>query len=337
MPENDRKAIDDALAEAREALKGEDIERMKRAQESLSQAAHKLAEIMYREAQAQGQPRGPSAPGGQSQGAPGPKEGEVVDATSRIWATRRSSGLCVATTTRFWESRQPLRRARCAERISASRGSIRPTSISGTSEPRALRGRSQRRSGCLGDAAARQMYDQYGHAPGSRPRIARRGGAATDVHAVVDLSFAEVARGASVRLDVQRYSACTKCGASGAGREGRCSACQGRGVRRVVEPVDVVVPAGVDSGAQIRVAGEGNAGPFGGPRGDLIVSTRVGEHPFFQRKGDSVHCDVPISVWEALLGARIRVPTPSARLCWWCRRGRRVARCSGCAVRGCRG
>jgi molecular chaperone DnaK len=80
LAEGDRKAIDDALAEAREALKGEDIERMKRAQESLSQASHKLAEIMYREAQAQGQPAGAGAPGGQSQGAPGPKEGEVVDA-----------------------------------------------------------------------------------------------------------------------------------------------------------------------------------------------------------------------------------------------------------------
>jgi len=162
----------------------------------------------------------------------------------------------------------------------------------------------------LGDPAARQMYDQYGPAAGADEARAegRRG---DDVHAVVDLSFAAVVRGASVRLDVQRFSACTKCGASGAGREGRCSACLGRGVRRVVEPVAVSVPAGVDSGAQVRVAGEGNAGPFGGPRGDLIVSTRVGEHPFFQRKGDSVHCDVPISVWEALLGARIRVPTPS--------------------------
>ena len=80
LAENDRKAIDDALAEAREALKGEDIERMKRAQEGLSQASHKLAEIMYREAQAQGQPAGSGAAGGPSQGAPGPKEGEVVDA-----------------------------------------------------------------------------------------------------------------------------------------------------------------------------------------------------------------------------------------------------------------
>jgi molecular chaperone DnaJ len=162
----------------------------------------------------------------------------------------------------------------------------------------------------LGDPAARQMYDQYGHAGGADEALAagRRG---DDVHAVVDLSCAEVARGANVRLDVPRFSACTKCGASGADREGRCTACLGRGVRRVVEPVAVAVPAGVDSGAQIRVAGEGNAGPFGGPRGDLVVSTRVAEHPFFHRKGDSVHCDVPISVWEALLGARIRVPTPS--------------------------
>src|SRR5262244_2135995 len=162
----------------------------------------------------------------------------------------------------------------------------------------------------LGDPTARQMYDRYGHAAGADEALAagRRG---DDVHAVVDLTFAEVVRGANVRLDVPRFSGCTVCGASGAVREGRCSACVGRGVRRVIESVSVAVPAGVDSGAQIRVADEGNAGPFGGPRGDLIVSTRVGEHPFFHRKGDSVHCDVPISVWEALLGARIRVPTPS--------------------------
>jgi molecular chaperone DnaK len=79
LAEDDRKAIDEALAEAREALKGEDIERMKRAQEGLSRAAHKLAEIMYREAQSQGQPGG-GAQSGPTQGPSGPKEGEVVDA-----------------------------------------------------------------------------------------------------------------------------------------------------------------------------------------------------------------------------------------------------------------
>jgi len=85
LAEADRKAIDDALAEAKEALKTDDLERMKRAQETLSKAAHKLGEAMYREAQAQGgqQPPGPGA-GSQAGGAAGrpsgPKEGEVVDA-----------------------------------------------------------------------------------------------------------------------------------------------------------------------------------------------------------------------------------------------------------------
>jgi molecular chaperone DnaK len=80
LGEADRKAIDDALAEAREALKSEDLERMKRAQESLTRASHKLAEIMYREAQTQSQPGGGASAPGPEQGTTGPKEGEVVDA-----------------------------------------------------------------------------------------------------------------------------------------------------------------------------------------------------------------------------------------------------------------
>src|SRR5216117_2216808 len=77
LGEADRKAVEEALAAAREALKSEGVERMKRAQETLTRASHKLAEIMYREAQAQS-PGG--APGGDSRAASGPKEGEVVDA-----------------------------------------------------------------------------------------------------------------------------------------------------------------------------------------------------------------------------------------------------------------
>jgi len=77
LGEDDRKAIDDALSEAREALKGEDVDRMKHAQETLTRAAHKLAEVMY---QAQAQPGGPTAGPAADGRAAGPKEGEVVDA-----------------------------------------------------------------------------------------------------------------------------------------------------------------------------------------------------------------------------------------------------------------
>jgi molecular chaperone DnaJ len=126
----------------------------------------------------------------------------------------------------------------------------------------------------------------------------------------VEIGFADAAAGVAVTLEVPRFSRCQACGGTGGDNGRGCAHCQGRGVRRAVELVHVEIPAGVDSGMQLRVPDEGSAGPFGGPRGDLVVSTRVREHPFFHRKGDSVHCDVPVSVWEALRGARIQVPTP---------------------------
>jgi molecular chaperone DnaJ len=161
----------------------------------------------------------------------------------------------------------------------------------------------------LSDPQARSMYDRFGPGPsGGALEAGRRG---DDIHVTVELEFAAAARGASLRLSVPRFSPCPACGAAGRTGQEPCAACQGRGVRRVIEPVAVEVPPGVDSGTQVRVAGEGSAGPFGGPRGDLIVSTRVGEHPFFVRKGEGVHCELPIGIWEALRGARIRVPTPA--------------------------
>ena len=161
----------------------------------------------------------------------------------------------------------------------------------------------------LNDPAARAMYDQFGLAAGtgSVPSAERRG---DDVHVTVDLSFADVVGGTSRRLRIPRYSPCHPCAARGRLGAGPCETCGGRGVVRALDAVAVIVPAGVDSGVELRITEEGSAGPLGGPRGDLIVSTRVAEHPFFTRKGDNVQCEVGISVWEALRGARIKVPTP---------------------------
>ncbi|MBI1848471.1 MAG: DnaJ domain-containing protein, partial [Candidatus Rokubacteria bacterium] len=160
----------------------------------------------------------------------------------------------------------------------------------------------------LSDPEARAMYDRFGHRVGAAALEAGRRG--EDVHLAVDLQFGDAARGVTLRLGVPRFSSCPDCRATGRAPAGACPACRGRGVRRGVEAVEVPIPAGVDSGDQVRLRGEGSAGPFGGPRGDLVVSTRVPEHPFFKRKGDLVHCEVPISVWEALRGARAAVPTP---------------------------
>src|SRR5713226_55990 len=160
----------------------------------------------------------------------------------------------------------------------------------------------------LNDPTARAMYDRYGPQVGTGALQPDRRG--DDVHVAVDLSFADAAHGMTLTLDVPRYSPCPVCGASGVLDGGPCRLCRGRGVSRAHEPVAAAIPAGVDSGVQVRLAGEGSAGPYGGPRGDLIISTRVREHPFFKHQGEGVHCEVPISVWEALRGARVRIPTP---------------------------
>jgi DnaJ-class molecular chaperone len=160
----------------------------------------------------------------------------------------------------------------------------------------------------LRDPTARALYDRFG--PPLREGTLAAGQRGDDVHAAVELRFADAARGVTLRLDVARFSPCGVCQASGRRDGGACAVCRGRGVRRAVDPVDVVIPAGVDSGTQVRAPGEGNAAPFGGPRGDLLVSTRVGEHPFFKRQGEGVHCEVPISLWEALRGARLLLPAP---------------------------
>jgi molecular chaperone DnaJ len=158
----------------------------------------------------------------------------------------------------------------------------------------------------LSDPDARALYDRFG---GRRDAVeaGRRG---EDVHVAIEIGFEDVVRGASVQLPVPRFSACVPCGARGGTERGPCAACAGRGVRRGVDTLTIDVPPGADSGTQVRIPDEGSAAPFGGPRGDLIVSTRVREHPFFVRRGDAVHCEVPITVWEALRGARVRVPTP---------------------------
>ena len=158
----------------------------------------------------------------------------------------------------------------------------------------------------LMDPDARSLYDRFGAQPDALA-AARRG---EDVHVAIELGFADVVRGTSVELAVPRFSSCSVCDARGRTEDGVCDACGGRGVRRQQDRLNVAIPAGVDSGMQVRIPGEGSAGPFGGPRGDLLVSTRVLEHQFFVRKGEGVHCELPISVWEALRGARIRIPTP---------------------------
>lgn len=105
---------------------------------------------------------------------------------------------------------------------------------------------------------------------------------------------------------------CQRCGGSGRLRN-TCPTCMGQGVVSRPDTVEVRIPPGVTAGARLRVAGKGNAGTAGGPAGDLYITIRVEEHPFFKRAGDNIEIRVPLSVSEAGLGAKIEVPTIDGR------------------------
>jgi len=103
---------------------------------------------------------------------------------------------------------------------------------------------------------------------------------------------------------------CPQCGGSGQIIEDPCPTCGGSGLTRQTKRYKVKIPAGVKDGARIRLAGKGEAGPRGGPPGDLFVVTRVSASPVFKRlDGGNLEVTVPITVAEALGGATIEVPT----------------------------
>jgi len=102
---------------------------------------------------------------------------------------------------------------------------------------------------------------------------------------------------------------CTACGGRGKMIKVKCSECHGAGTVKKRRKIHLNIPAGVDEGAQLRVTGEGEMGANGGPPGDLYVVLRVKRHEFFERDGNDIYCQVPISFSQAALGDEIEVPT----------------------------
>jgi molecular chaperone DnaJ len=106
---------------------------------------------------------------------------------------------------------------------------------------------------------------------------------------------------------------CPRCRGRGSIIKDPCPKCAGHGRVRTSKRLSVKVPAGVDNGDRIRLAGEGEAGRNGGPPGDLYVEIAVREHPIFERDGAHLSCEVPVSFTTAALGGSIDVPTLDAQ------------------------
>jgi molecular chaperone DnaJ len=106
---------------------------------------------------------------------------------------------------------------------------------------------------------------------------------------------------------------CSRCHGSGAVIDDPCATCQGTGAQKTVKKYRVNIPAGVKDGSRVRLAGKGEAGRHGGPPGDLYVVTHVAPSPIFERKGDNLEVEVPLTIPEAIRGADVEVPTLNGR------------------------
>ena len=160
-----------------------------------------------------------------------------------------------------------------------------------------------RAGGARGRGPGFRVEDLFGDAA----RGARgRGG---DVQAAVEISLDEAFLGTRKAFTLEGQEPCPTCHGAGNVNGKSCETCGGGGWQRTQRQVDVRIPAGVRTGQRVRVAGEGGGGASTASRGDLYLEITVAPHPFFDRKGDDIHLELPITAPEAALGASIEVPT----------------------------
>jgi len=193
--------------------------------------------------------------------------------------------------------------------------------------------------------------DIFGGSGGGRGRGGPARG--SDLRYNLDLSLEEAVKGTSVQIKIPTLVGCKPCSGTGAKAgskpmtcgtcaghgqvrmqqgffsvqqtcptcRGRgtlisdpCKSCHGQGRVEETKTLSVKVPSGVDTGDRIRLTGEGEAGPDGGPSGDLYVQVSVRKHDIFQRDGADLYCEVPIDFVDAALGGELEVPTLDGRV-----------------------
>jgi len=135
-----------------------------------------------------------------------------------------------------------------------------------------------------------------------------------DLEAAVDVTLQEVFSGTTRRFDVDAPETCPTCSGGGFARGAPCPSCDTTGVRPRRKTLEVTIPAGVDSGHRIRVAGQGGEGRNGGPRGDVFLVVTVKSDQRFERDGDLLRTTVDVDAYDAVLGGEAIVTTMSGKL-----------------------
>ncbi len=190
-----------------------------------------------------------------------------------------------------------------------------------------------------------EIFSGFGFSSGSAGNRARRG---SDLQHLVEISFEEAAAGVEKTVTINRRETCSvckgekaepgtskdtcpvcrgmgsvgqsagfftinrtcdRCGGAGFIIPNPCKNCRGSGRVSIERKINVKIPAGVDTGSQLRVRGEGEAGTNGGSRGDLYIVVKLQPHELFERNNSDIICKMPISFIQAVFGGEIEVPT----------------------------
>ena len=157
--------------------------------------------------------------------------------------------------------------------------------------------------GDLGDILGSIFGGGRGH-QAQQPR-ARKG---ENLEHPVEITLEEAYAGTTRVIQLQVPETCTTCEGTGKLAGQACPTCEGLGSIIRTRRLEVKVPAGVDTGSRVRIAGQGHPG-LGGPAGDMILLVTVRPHEVFERKGADLYVDVPVPLYDAVLGGEVEVPT----------------------------
>ena len=130
----------------------------------------------------------------------------------------------------------------------------------------------------------------------------------------VTVSLAEAFSGGTRTVRLPTLEPCTACGGGGRTGAAICHECLGQGRTRGDKRIEVTIPAGIETGAKIRLRGKGGPGRAGGPPGDVVLEVEVATDPRFERRGSALHTDVPVGLTTVLLGGEVIVHTITGQL-----------------------
>ena len=166
--------------------------------------------------------------------------------------------------------------------------------------------------GAAGNSGFSDFFDMFFSGIG-RQRTAGSGFSSQqrgeDLESTVELGLHDAFEGGKKSVTLQVEDVCPRCRGTGTDRNRVCPQCHGIGRVRETKRFDVTIPRGVRDGQRIRLAGQGASGPGGGPRGDLYLIVHLSSDGQYDRKGDDLYLDLPVSIYDLILGGDVRVPT----------------------------